>query len=187
MQVALTFDAGADASDTAKVLDTLRSRGLHCTFFLTGQFAETYPDLVRRISGEGHEIGNHSHSHPRFTDLSESQVRSELERTDAVIEKLTGDSTRPYFRFPYGAGSPQLVRQINSLGYLGVLWTCDTLDWEAGATVDGVRQRVRKYAVPGAIVLMHCGSRVEALALPLVIGDLERSGYSVVTLTQVLQ
>ena len=113
------------------------------------------------------------------------QVSSEISRTEERVKLLTGLSTRPYFRFPYGAGSDALVKQINGMGYIGVLWTFDTLD-SMGASSQTIIDRVAKYASPGAIVLMHCGFAEEAKALPLVIKELEGAGYQIVTLSEVL-
>jgi peptidoglycan/xylan/chitin deacetylase (PgdA/CDA1 family) len=183
--IALTFDAGADANDAAGILDTLSRNGLHCTFFLTGDFVKAYPGLAGRIASEGHELGNHSFSHPRFTELSAGEVESQIARTEEAVKKLTGLSTRPYFRFPYGLGSSGLVKEINALGYIGVLWTFDSLD-SMGASAAAIRERISKYACPGAIVLMHCGSVEEAKALPDVIADLQAAQYRIVTLTEVL-
>ncbi|MFH1150345.1 MAG: polysaccharide deacetylase family protein [Actinomycetota bacterium] len=184
--IALTFDAGGDGGPASAILDALRSAGVHSTFFVTGQFAHDNPDAVRRMAAEGHEFGNHSYSHPRFTSLTVEEVRSQISRTEDEVAALTGLSTRPYFRFPYGAGSDELVAEVNRLGYIGVLWTFDTLDWEPDATADGIRQRVAAKACPGAIVLMHLGSAQEASALPAVISDLRAAGYQVVTLSEVL-
>lgn len=185
-QVALTFDAGSGGESTPAILDALEAAGVRCTFFLTGQFVESYPELVKRMADAGHELANHSYSHPRFTTITPAEAASQITRTEAAVKKLTGLSTRPYFRFPYGAGSNALVEQINSLGYIGVLWTFDSLDSLDGTTAAQIRERVRQKACPGAIVLMHCGSRAEAGALPGVLSDLEAAGYQVVTLTEVL-
>jgi len=184
-RIALTFDAGEDGGPAPAILDALKSAGLHCTFFLTGQFADKYPDLVKRIASDGHELGNHSYTHPKFTTLMPEQVSSEISRTEERVKLLTGLSPRPYFRFPYGAGSDALVKQINGMGYIGVLWTFDTLD-SMGASSQTIIDRVAKYASPGAIVLMHCGFAEEAKALPSVIKELEGAGYQIVTLSEVL-
>jgi peptidoglycan/xylan/chitin deacetylase (PgdA/CDA1 family) len=185
-RIALTFDAGSGGQYAPAILDALKARGLHCTFFIAGQFAEANPSIMNRLAAEGHELGNHSYSHPRFTGLSPDEVSAQLEKTEAAVMRSTGISTKPYFRFPYGAGSDPLVRQINGAGYIGVLWTFDTLDSIAETTPETVRARVAQYACPGAIVLMHLGSPQEAMVLPAVIGDLEASGYRMVTLTEVL-
>ncbi|MHB8895569.1 MAG: polysaccharide deacetylase family protein [Candidatus Geothermincolia bacterium] len=184
-RIAITLDAGADAGPTAAVLDTLKAAGLHCTFFVTGQFATGWPALVQRMASEGHEVANHSWSHPKFPALSPSQVTTQVARTEETVRGLTGSSTKPYFRFPYGAGSGALVEQLNAEGYMGVLWTFDTLD-SLGATAEAIRARASRYACPGAIVLMHCGSPEGAKALPGIIRDLKGAGYELVTLTEVL-
>ncbi len=185
-RVALTFDAGASGLPTPAILDILKEAGVHATFFLTGQFADTYPDLVRRMAEEGHELANHSYHHPRFTEIEPGRVVEEIIRTEERIKELTGLSTRPYFRFPYGARNSGLVEQINSLGYLSVYWTVDTLDWMDSATGETIRERVARNAVPGAIILMHCGSQQEAQALSLVIEDLRKMGLEPVTLSELL-
>jgi peptidoglycan-N-acetylglucosamine deacetylase len=185
-RIALTFDAGSSAQYAPPILDALKSAGLHCTFFITGQFADANPSIMARLAAEGHELGNHSYSHPRFTQLPPAEVTSQLDRTEAAVERTTGLSTKPYFRFPYGAGSNALVQQVNGMGYIGVLWTFDTLDSIEGTTPEAIRSRVSERAVPGAIVLMHLGSPQEAQALPTVMRDLEASGYELVTLSEVL-
>ena len=184
--IALTFDAGADGEYTGSILDALKARGLHCTFFLTGQFASAYPATVKRIALEGHELGNHSWSHPKFDGITPAEAASQLSRTETKVKSLTGLSTKPYFRFPYGWKSDALIRQVNGMGYLSVSWTFDTLDSLAGTSPETIRARVNEYASPGAIVLMHCGSKQESEILPSVLDDLGASGYRVVTLSEVL-
>lgn len=183
--VALTFDAGSGGEPTPAILDALQAAGVHSTFFLTGQFADAYPETVRRIADEGHELGNHSYTHPNFTTITPEEARSQVERTEARVLELTGLSTKPYFRFPYGASNAELVRQVNELGYMSVFWTLDTLDWETDTTPESIIERASR-AGPGTIVLMHCGSPQEAVALPAVIGNLRAAGYEPVTLTELL-
>ncbi|MHB8781324.1 MAG: polysaccharide deacetylase family protein [Candidatus Geothermincolia bacterium] len=186
MRVALTFDAGADGAPTPAILDALAAAGVKSTFFLTGRFADAYPLTVRRIAAEGHEIANHSYTHPRFPELAAPEVISEIERTEARIMELTGLTTRPYFRFPYGARSAALICQVNAKGYLSVFWTVDALDWEPDRSPASVQQRVVSLTGPGAIVLMHCGSPQEAEILPTIIDRLQLGGYELVTLTELL-
>lgn len=185
VKIALTFDAGSGGEPVPAILDALKAAGIHSTFFLTGQFADTYPDIVKRIAGEGHELGNHSYTHPRFTTITPEEARSQVERTEARVLELTGLSTKPYFRFPYGSSNTALVKQLNDMGYLSVFWTLDTLDWEPGITPEQIIARVSR-AGPGTIVLLHCGSAQEAQALPVVIGNLRAAGYEPVTLTEAL-
>ena len=185
-RIALTFDAGSGGAHTPAILDALEAAGVKATFFITGQYADEYPDLVRRMAAEGHEFGNHSYTHPRFTTISGEEMRSQITRTEAKVVELTGLSTVPYFRFPYGARNSGLIRQVNAEGYMSIFWTVDTLDWMPEKTCEEVRSRVMSRACPGAIVLMHCNSPQEAQVLPAIISDLTASGYQVVTLTEVL-
>lgn len=185
-RIALTFDAGSGGGPAPAILDTLKAHGLNCTFFLTGQFADAYPAIVRRMALEGHELGNHSWSHPHFNGITAEEAASQVSRTESRVLELTGLSTKPYFRFPYGWKSDALIRQVNGMGYLSVSWTFDSLDSLEGTSAEEIRARVSKLACPGAIVLMHCGSSQEALALPGVISDLEAAGYQLVTLTETL-
>lgn len=184
-EIALTFDAGSGGERAPAILDALKSAGIHSTFFITGQFADTYPAIVKRIADEGHELGNHSYSHLRFTTITSEEAQSQVERTEARVVELTGITTKPYFRFPYGSSNGALVKQLNELGYLSVFWTLDTLDWETKTTPENIIARVSR-AGPGTIVLMHCDSPQEAVALPTVIGNLRAAGYEPVTLTEVL-
>jgi peptidoglycan-N-acetylglucosamine deacetylase len=186
-RVALTFDAGSGSASSPAILDSLKAAGLRCTFFVTGQFAESNPAVMKRIAAEGHEIGNHSYSHPRFTTISAQEVSSQLARTEAAVKASTGLSTKPYFRFPYGLGSDALIRQINGEGYLCVLWTIDTVDWDPATSADAIHSRVMQRLSPGVIVLMHADSPQEAQVLPAIIGDLEAANYEIVTLSEVLQ
>jgi peptidoglycan/xylan/chitin deacetylase (PgdA/CDA1 family) len=186
-RVALTFDAGSGSANTPAILDDLRAAGLHCTFFVTGQFAHENPAVMKRIAAEGHEISNHSYSHPRFTTIPAGEVSSQLARTEAAVKASTRLSTKPYFRFPYGEGSDALISQINAEGYLCVLWTIDTIDWDPETTPDTIRSRVAQRVGPGAIVLMHADSPQEAQVLPQVIGDLTAADYSIVTLSEALE
>ncbi len=185
-RVALTFDAGSDAGATPAILDILISAGLHCTFFLTGQFVETNPELVTRMVDEGHELANHSNSHPDFTTISAAEVDAQLARTETLMAGLTGMSSKPYFRFPYGRKSNALIEQVNANGYLSVSWTVDAYDWEPSRTPQAIYSRVMSGIGPGAIVLMHCASPQEVQILPAIIGDLRTAGYQLVTVSEVL-
>ncbi len=185
-RIALTFDAGSDAGPTPAILDVLKSASLHCTFFLTGQFVESYPELVTRMVAEGHELANHSYSHPDFTTISAADTDSQLARTEARIVELTGMSSKPYFRFPYGRKSNSLIEQVNAAGYLSVSWTVDAYDWEPSRTPQAIYSRVMSGIGPGAIVLMHCASPQEVEILPTIINDLRAAGYQLVTVSEVL-
>jgi peptidoglycan/xylan/chitin deacetylase (PgdA/CDA1 family) len=193
--VALTFDAGANAAGLPSILDTLRAERIPATFFLTGGFADRYPDAVRSIVAAGHRLGNHTATHPYCTGLSNAAITRELATAEAQIRAAGGTSTRPLFRFPYGDRDARTIAAVNDAGYVAVRWTVDTLGWQgtSGAiTTQRIVDRVLGAARPGEIVLMHVGSHptdrstLDAQALPAVIATLRARGYAFVNLDALL-
>ena len=186
-RIAFTFDAGGPVEPAPLILDSLASHNLHVTFFLTGVWAQQNPDLVRRISNAGHEIGNHTVDHPDLTTLPDNAVCNELVQADQTISAITGHTTRPYFRPPYGARNDHVRQLAANLGYHTIYWTIDTLDWKTDATPDQIISRVMGNLSNGAIILMHAGSSAEAKTLDRLIPMIQQKGYEIVNLTQVLQ
>ncbi len=143
----------------------------------------------------GHPVGNHSDTHPSFPDSTNEQIRAELAAAEASVSALTGATTRPLFRFPFGDRTPLDIEVVNQAGYVPVRWTVDTLGWQGtseGITAAVVRQRVLDTLRPGQIVLMHVGahpqdgSTLDADALPRLIDDLQERGYGFVTVPELL-
>lgn len=189
--VALTFDGGASDTGVPAILATLADRGVPATFFVTGDFAARYPGRVRSMAAAGHRIGNHSTTHPDFTGLTADRARQELVRAESAIADLSGRSTRPWFRFPFGAHDPAALGVVNDQGYAAIGWTVDTLGWQGtteGRSVASVVARVVGTARPGQIVLLHVGahpqdgSTLDADALPTIIDRLTGLGYGFVTI-----
>jgi peptidoglycan/xylan/chitin deacetylase (PgdA/CDA1 family) len=187
LRVALTFDAGGPSEPTARILDILAKHHVHSTFFLTGDWANLNPDLVRRIHSEGHEIGNHTMHHPDLRTLPDQGVCTELNQAEQVIFSLTGVTTRPYYRPPYGGRDSRVRALAAQIGYRTVYWTIDTLDWQTTATSDSITKIVMDNIKNGAIMLMHAGSQVESETLNGLMTKIEQMGYQMVTVTQVLQ
>jgi peptidoglycan/xylan/chitin deacetylase (PgdA/CDA1 family) len=192
--VALTFDAGANADGVPSILATLEETGATGTFFLTGRWTESFPGLAARIAGR-YPLGNHSVSHPSFTDLSDAEVRAQIEGAERTIVAVTGRSTRPLFRFPFGDRDARTISLVNDAGYGSIRWTVDTLGWKGtsgGMTADAVVARVLETAGAGQIVLMHVGSHptdgstLDADALPTIVRELRDRGYRFVTLPEAL-
>ena len=187
--VALSFDAAADAGFASQILDTLKANGITASFSITGRWAERNPDLVRRIAREGHEFMNHSYDHPSFTGLStgeppltRAQRFEQLDRTEAVIEGLTDQSTKPYFRPPYGDYDASVNADLFARGYTyNVLWTVDSLGWDGLPAAEIVRRCLDRVE-PGAIFVFHVGSASEdAPAVQPIIDGLRETGYSMTT------
>ena len=190
--VALTFDAGANADAVPSILTTLSREHITATFFLTGVFVTKYPDAARAIAAAGHRIGNHSATHPAFAGLAIALIRHEVLSGAQSIQQVTGADPHPFFRFPFGSKDAKALTEVNSLGYVAIRWTVDSLGWEG--TMNGTRgadftaARVLAAATPGEIVLMHVGSNptdhsmLDAAALPTVIDGLRQRGYAFTTL-----
>jgi peptidoglycan/xylan/chitin deacetylase (PgdA/CDA1 family) len=192
--VALTFDAGANGDAVPSILSTLAAEGIPGTFFLTGRWTTRYGELAREIARQ-HRVGNHSVSHPNFTELSDEQINSEVRDAAATIQQVTGADPAPLFRFPFGDRDPRTIALVNTAGYIPVRWTVDTLGWKgttAGITTESIVSRVAKSLSPGEIVLMHVGSNpddgstLDADALPAVIASLRGQGYGFVSLDALL-
>ena len=183
--IALTFDAGGPSAPTARILDTLAKHQAHSTFFITGEWANQNPDLVRRIHSDGHEIGNHTMHHPDLQALSDQGVCTELSQAEDVISSLTGTTTRPYYRPPYGGRDNRIRALAAQIGYRSVYWTIDTLDWQTTATPDSITKTVMAHIGNGVIILMHAGSQVESATLDELMTKIEQMKYQMVTVTQV--
>lgn len=176
----LSFDGGSNAEVATEILDTLKARGVHTTIFLTGAFIQHFPDLVKRMAAEGHELGNHTMNHPHFAPgmkrdprWTKERVQRELLEADAALVRLLGRPMDPYWRAPYGEQTAEIRRWAEELGYRHVGWSegADTLDWatpkerrlyrSGDAILQRLRQRLDRDG-DGLIVLMHLGSeRVE--------------------------
>ena len=138
-ELALTFDVGPNAACTPRLLDILASHDVRATFFLVGRYAQAEPDLVRRIHAAGHLIGNHSWSHPILALMAAGRVQEELTRTRNTLQQITGDAVR-WFRPPFGARRPAVLKIARSLGMTPVLWNAITTDWNE-PSADRIAQR----------------------------------------------
>ncbi|OJF97194.1 polysaccharide deacetylase family protein [Alkalibacterium sp. 20] len=186
--VALTFDDGSDGTNINNILQTLSNHNVKATFFLTGSGANNHPQSIRNIANQGHQLGNHSYSHPYFTQISLTETQSQLKRTEDTIKQLTGKTTKPIFRPPYGAYNSTVLQRVGDAGYpYSIMWTIDTIDWTGNSSGDIVA-RVMNRITPGAIVLMHTGAGASGTpaALPTMISRLKSLGYRFVTINQLL-
>jgi len=183
--IAMTFDDGPSAVLTPKLLDVLAARHIKATFFVLGENIAEHPEIVARAAREGHEIGNHSWSHPNFAKMSLESIRSQLQRTDDAIKNATGN--RPtLFRPPYGSITEREKRWIHDeFGYDIILWDVDPLDWKRpGPAV--VRSRILKETRPGSIVLSHDIHPGTIEAMPSTFDELQAKGFKFVTVSELI-
>jgi len=187
--IALTFDAGSTIAPLPSMLQTMRQKDVHCTFFITGIMLRQPqgPELLQEIVADGHELGNHSDTHPQFTLLSDEEIGEELRVVEQWVIELTGRSTKPYWRPPFGNRDERVRRVAQANGYLTIYWTYQIWDWVLPPTPP---EEVLRYAVDGAcngaIVVLHVAAQETADALPRIIDELQAQGYRLVTLSEVL-
>lgn len=183
--VAMTFDDGPHPTHTPRLLDMLRERGLRATFYLIGNRVVTYPSLARRIAEEGHEIGNHSWSHPFLDRLDDRSVLQEVDRTTDAIYQVTG---RPpvTFRPPYGSFTRSQRTWLNVNRNLPtILWSVDPQDWRRPGALT-VANRILQASHQGAIILSHDIHRGTIDAMPQTLDGLTARGLHFVTVSQII-
>ncbi|MBP3038507.1 delta-lactam-biosynthetic de-N-acetylase [Bacillaceae bacterium Marseille-Q3522] len=184
----LTFDNGYENGYTGKILDVLKQEKVSATFFVTGHYVKSAPELVKRMADEGHIVGNHSWSHPDLTKVSDEKLSKELEKVRTATEKLTGQQSMAYLRPPRGILSERTLALAQDEGYIHVLWSLAFIDWK----ID--QQKGWKYAYdqimkqihPGAILLLHTVSKDNAEALQKAIQDLKKRGYTFKSLDELV-
>lgn len=186
--VALTFDAGSDPGYAEMILDTLAREGVKAGFGMTGQWAQQHASLVRRIGAEGHVFINHTNSHRSFTGfstttraLTQAERFAELDVTEQIIKSITGLSTKPFYRPPYGDYDRSVNVDVGLRGYnTNLLWTIDSRGWMGLPTAEIV-QRCLSLAEPGAIYVFHVSAASQdGPALPAIIAGLRAQGYEIV-------
>ncbi|MFJ7736503.1 polysaccharide deacetylase family protein [Lysinibacillus sp. NPDC097287] len=181
-RVALTFDDGPDAKVTPQILAVLKKYEAKATFFMVGRNVLKNQSIVQQMYEDGHEIGNHTWNHPKLTKLSNDSVKQEVDYTSNAIYKAIGQNPT-VFRPPYGATSNQ-VRSVISMPT--ILWSVDTLDWKH-RNADKLLSYVKASAKDGSIILMHDIHQSTANGLENVILYLQKQGYELVTVSEILQ
>lgn len=190
-QIAITFDAGANAEcfdDLIAALEKARVRG---TFFITGNWAQRNMDCARAISKHGHEVGNHTWNHLALPKYSDEVVREEITRAENLLTEISGQNPRPRLRAPFGERNDRVLRIAANLGYRSIYWTIDSLDSvEPRKTPQFLIDRITSKTdaeLDGAIILMHVGIKSTAYALPAIIANLQARGFQLVTVSKLLE
>ena len=185
-KVALTFDAAWGNEDTQKILDILKEKNVHATFFMTGGWVKNYPEDVKAILAAGHDLGNHSENHKNMSQLSSDEQKQELLSVHERVRQLTGYEMF-LFRPPYGDYDDSVVLTAKECGYYPIQWDVDSLDWKDYGT-DAILDRVLNHSHlgNGSIILCHNGAKYTAQALERLITGLQEKGYRIVPVSELI-
>jgi len=176
----LTFDNGYEQGYTSDILDVLKKESVPATFFVTGHYVESEPDLIKRMVDEGHIIGNHSYHHPDFTIMNKEAIKEELETLEQSVAEISDQKEIKFLRPPRGVFNENTLRWSNELGLVHIFWSLAFADWNT-ADQKGWQyayDQIMKQIHPGAIVLLHAVSSDNAEALEKIIQELKKQGYT---------
>lgn len=177
--IAFTFDDGPNPDYTKRILDVLNANYSHATFFVVGNNAENYPDMLKAISSSGSEIGNHSYGHKDLTTLDADEVEEQIDKVNRAVKKATGENTT-VIRPPYGAFNDDVLGQLKEPV---ILWDLDTEDWES-RNAKKVAEKILDTVRDGDIVLMHDIYESTAEAVEIVVPKLKEQGYQIMSVSE---
>ena len=183
----LTFDAGYENGYTGRILDTLKEKDVKAAFFIVGHYVDAAPDLVLRMTAEGHIIGNHTKRHGDMSKITDPAVfKKELDDFDEMVRRVTGEGAAKYYRPPSGKYSDNNLKMAQKAGYKTVFWSLAYADWhkDRQPSHELAMNKLTKRIHPGAIVLLHSTSRTNAEILGGLIDKYREMGYSFGTLDE---
>ncbi|MFJ5788482.1 polysaccharide deacetylase family protein [Lysinibacillus sp. NPDC097162] len=182
--IALTFDDGPSSKVTPRVLQTLKQHDAKATFFMLGNRVEMYPHIAAQVAAEGHEIANHTFSHPNLKKMTHKEMIEEIDKTNNIIEMATG-ITSTLFRPPYGVYNQDILNYTASNNYTTILWSVDSLDWK-NRNPTTIKKEILSNVTNRSVVLMHDIHTATAEALPELLMTLKKDGYEFVTVSELL-
>ena len=183
-KVSISFDAAWGNEQTETLLEILEEKNVKATFFLVGEWVEKYPESVKAIADKGHDVENHSSSHPYMTQLSDSKMAEEIRSCNEKIESITGKCPT-LFRPPYGDYNNQVVKAVKDSGMYCIQWDIDSLDWKDPSPAEMV-QKITSKLRNGSIILMHNGAKNTPEALPMIIDAVRSAGYEFVPISELV-
>ena len=182
--ISISFDAAWGNEDTPKLLEILKKHNVKATFFMTGGWIEKYPDDVKAIAAERHDLGNHSENHKHMSQISADECKEELMKPHDKVKKLTGKDMI-VFRPPYGDYNDTLIKVCRENGYYPIQWDVDSLDWKDLSASD-IAMRVINGVKNGSIILMHNNGLHTAEAVPIILETLKNRGYTFVPVGELI-
>lgn len=185
-KISISFDAAWGNDDTSKILEVLKKHQVHTTFFMTGGWVESYPDDVKAILADGHDLGNHSENHKNMSQLSEEEIQSELMTVHNKVKELTGYDMF-LFRPPYGDYDNEVIQTVKGCNYYPIQWSIDSLDWKNYGVEDIINRVCNSDKLQGgAIILCHNGAKYTAEALDQLLTGLEEKGFQLVPISELI-
>ncbi len=184
-RIAISFDAAWGNDDTHTLIDILKKYDVPATFFVVGAWVDKYPESVRELSNAGHQIQNHSNTHPYLTELSKTQICDEIKSCNEKIKAITGVEPT-LIRPPYGDYDNNVITTVESLNMKTIQWSVDSLDWKENATADSIYNRVVSKVQNGSIILCHNDAEHTPEALPRILENLKKDGYEFVLLSDLI-
>lgn len=182
--VAISFDAAWGNEDTQSLIDIMEQYGIKATFFVVGSWVDKYPESVKALSDAGHDVMNHSDTHPHMPQLSTSEIIGELQSCNQKIESVTGVSPT-LIRLPYGDYDDKTINAVRSIDMEPIQWDVDSLDWKE-LSAQEITERVLDGVQPGSIVLFHNAAVHTPEALPTIIKSLQDDGYTFVKIADLI-
>lgn len=183
-KLAISFDAAWGNEQTEELIQILDRYNVKTTFFVVGDWVDKYPESVKALADAGHEVCNHSDTHPYMTKLSQEQKIQQLQNCNDKIKAITGVSPT-LFRPPYGDYNNGVIEATDSIGMFTIQWDVDSLDWK-DPTVDEMVNRVTSKVTNGSIVLFHNGAKNTPAALPKILEKLQADGYTIVPISELI-
>lgn len=177
----LTFDAGYEAGYTSSILDTLKKHNVEAAFFVVGNYIETCPELVKRMTEEGHIVGNHTYHHYNMSQISdEAAFNEEMDSLADLYRETTGKELEKFYRPPQGIYSEENLKMAQKLGYKTIFWSLAYVDWyqDKQPTKEQAFEKLIPRIHPGAIVLLHSTSKTNAEILDELLTKWEEMGYT---------
>ena len=182
--IALSFDAAWGNEDTEDLISILDKYDVKTTFFVVGGWVDKFPHSVKQLSDAGHEIMNHSNTHPHMTQIPTEKMKEEVQNCDKKIQDITGKKPT-LFRAPYGDYNNQVVQAMRETGHFTIQWDVDSLDWK-DLSAKEITDRVVKKVKPGSIVLFHNAAKNTPEALPSILETLQKEGYKIVPVSELI-
>jgi peptidoglycan/xylan/chitin deacetylase (PgdA/CDA1 family) len=179
----LGFDVEGSPVHLDRLLAVLDKHDVKTTMFVVGSWAERYPEWIQRFANDGHELANHTYSHSNLNELSAEQVLEEINQTEAIVQRLTNQSTKPWLRPPFGSRSEESIRVAYEAGWSTVIWSGSTNDWQQDSTSDDMLQTLLAGAYPGAILYSHTYRADIPYTVDRFIAEMHQQGYAFVPMS----